>query len=198
MTAPRLARSWSRFRRAQSHLGGIFAVCRLGEPFRRYTRAWETRSLAFVSQPSVRLSRFLALALSGCPQRQPVGELGPPAMLEGCFQIGLTVAVRCSRFPFGPCAGLSGGAAWRGAAIGAAVGLGGVVVLVLSGSRTAATSPRAWLPSSSTLIGPGAAAESGRVSSITARARGLTGPTVSARARAPSHAVDRRSHEGGR
>ena len=66
------------------------------------------------------------------PNGKAFGALGPPAMLEGCFQIGLTVAVPMlvlavlamrRSFP--------SGAAWRGAALGAACGLGGVLVLVL-------------------------------------------------------------------
>jgi hypothetical protein len=53
-------------------------------------------------------------------------------MLEGCFQIGLTVAIPMlilaavamrRSFP--------SGAGWRGAALGAACGLGAIVVLVL-------------------------------------------------------------------
>jgi hypothetical protein len=75
---------------------------------------------------------FILLALFWLPPNgKAIGALGPPAMLEGCFQIGLTVAVPMlvlsvwairRSFP--------SGAAWRGAALGAACGLGGVVVLV--------------------------------------------------------------------
>jgi hypothetical protein len=76
---------------------------------------------------------FLLLALFWLPPNgKPFGHVGPPAMLEGCFQIGLTVAAPMlflsawamrRAFP--------SGAVWRGAALGAACGLGGVVVLVL-------------------------------------------------------------------
>lgn len=76
---------------------------------------------------------FILLALFWPPPNgKSFGALGPPAMLEGCFQIGLTVAIPMllvsvwamrRSFP--------SGSAWRGAALGAACGLGGVVVLVL-------------------------------------------------------------------
>jgi len=76
---------------------------------------------------------FLVLALFWLPPNgKSFGDLGPPAMLEGCFQIGLTVA-----FPmlvlsvFAMRRAFPSGAGWRGAALGAACGLGGVVVLVL-------------------------------------------------------------------
>ena len=76
---------------------------------------------------------FMILALVWLPPNgKAVGALGPPAMLEGCFQIGVTVAmpmvllsVWAMRRSF------PSGAAWRGAALGAACGFGGVVVLVL-------------------------------------------------------------------
>ena len=75
---------------------------------------------------------FVLLALFWLPPNgKPIGDLGPPAMLEGCFQIGLTVAapmaflaVWAMRRSFPTVAG------WRGAALGAAAGLSGVVVLV--------------------------------------------------------------------
>jgi hypothetical protein len=85
--------------------------------------------IAAVGAPLV----FMVLALFWLPPNgKPVGHLGPPAMLESCFQIGLTVVVPMlvfsvwamrRSFPSGP--------GWRGAALGAACGLGGVVVLVL-------------------------------------------------------------------
>jgi hypothetical protein len=76
---------------------------------------------------------FMVLALFWLPPNgKPLGDVGPPAMLEGCFQIGITVAmpmlliaVWAMRRSF------PSGAGWRGAALGAACGLGGVVVLVL-------------------------------------------------------------------
>lgn len=75
---------------------------------------------------------FMVLALVWLPPNgKSFGDIGPPGMLEGCFQIGLTVAapmailaVLAMRHAF------PSGAAWRGAALGAACGLGGVVVLV--------------------------------------------------------------------
>jgi hypothetical protein len=75
---------------------------------------------------------FVLLALFWLPSNgKPFGDVGPPAMLEGCFQIGLTVAapmvllaVWAMRRSF------PSGAVWRGAPLGAAAGLGGVVVLV--------------------------------------------------------------------
>jgi hypothetical protein len=76
---------------------------------------------------------FLVLALIWLPPNgKPFGDLGPPAMLEGCFQIGLTVAVPMLLFSvWAMRRSFPSGAAWRGAALGAACGLGGVVVLVL-------------------------------------------------------------------
>jgi hypothetical protein len=75
---------------------------------------------------------FVLLALVWLPPNgKSFGALGPPAMLEGCFEIGLTVAAPMvvlalwamrRAFP--------SGAIWRGAALGAACGLGGVAVLV--------------------------------------------------------------------
>ncbi|MET0592170.1 MAG: NrsF family protein [Polyangiaceae bacterium] len=75
---------------------------------------------------------FMVLALLWLPPNgKSFGAVGPAGMLEGCFQIGLTVAAPMAllavlamrrAFPTG--------AAWRGAALGAACGLGGVVVLV--------------------------------------------------------------------
>jgi len=76
---------------------------------------------------------FLVLALFWLPPNgKPIGDLGPPAMLEGCFQIGLTVAVPMLVFAVAAMRrAFPSGAGWRGAALGAACGLGGVVVLVL-------------------------------------------------------------------
>lgn len=76
---------------------------------------------------------FMLLALFWLPPNgKPFGDVGPPAMLESCFHIGLTVAM-----PMLLVAGWAmrrsfpSGAGWRGAALGAACGLGGVVVLLL-------------------------------------------------------------------
>jgi hypothetical protein len=76
---------------------------------------------------------FISLALLWLPPNgKPLGALGPPAMLEGCFQIGLTVAVPMLLFSvWAMRRSFPSGATWRGAALGAACGLGGVLVLVL-------------------------------------------------------------------
>ena len=76
---------------------------------------------------------FISLALFWLPPNgKAFGDLGPPAMLEGCFQIGLTVAVPMLLFTvWAVRRSFPSGAGWRGAALGAACGLGGVVVLVL-------------------------------------------------------------------
>ena len=76
---------------------------------------------------------FVSLALFWVPPNgKAFGALGPPAMLEGCAQIGLTVAVPMLLLAvWAVRRSFATGAAWRGAALGAACGLGGVVVLVL-------------------------------------------------------------------
>jgi hypothetical protein len=76
---------------------------------------------------------FVLLALFWLPPNgKAFGALGPPAMLEGCFQIGLTVAVPMTFFAvLAMRRSFPSGAVWRGAALGAACGLGGIVVLVL-------------------------------------------------------------------
>jgi hypothetical protein len=77
---------------------------------------------------------FALLALFWLPPngKPAFADLGPPAMLEGCFQIGLTVAVPMLLLSvFGLRRSFPAGASWRGAALGAACGLGGVVVLLL-------------------------------------------------------------------
>ena len=76
---------------------------------------------------------FMVLALFWLPPNgKAFGDVGPPAMLEGCFQIGLTVAVPMLVLAVGAIRrSFPSGAGWRGAALGAACGLGGVVVLVL-------------------------------------------------------------------
>ena len=76
---------------------------------------------------------FMVLALLWLPPNgKPFGDIGPPAMLEGCFQIGLTVAMPMLILAVGAVRrSFPSGAVWRGAALGAACGLGGVVVLVL-------------------------------------------------------------------
>ena len=76
---------------------------------------------------------FLFLALFWLPPNgKSFGDVGPPAMLEGCFQIGLTVAMPMLILAVGAMRrSFPSGAGWRGAALGAACGLGGVVVLVL-------------------------------------------------------------------
>jgi hypothetical protein len=76
---------------------------------------------------------FMVLALFWLPPNaKPFGDVGPPAMLEGCFQIGLTVAIPMLLLAVAAMRrSFPSGAIWRGAALGAACGLGGVVVLVL-------------------------------------------------------------------
>jgi hypothetical protein len=76
---------------------------------------------------------FVVLALFWLPSNaKPFGDVGPPAMLEGCFQIGLTVAIPMLLLAVAAMRrSFPSGAMWRGAALGAACGLGGVVVLVL-------------------------------------------------------------------
>ena len=76
---------------------------------------------------------FIVLALFWLPPNgKPFGDVGPPAMLEGCFQIGMTVAIPMLLLAVAAIRrSFPSGAVWRGAALGAACGLGGVVVLVL-------------------------------------------------------------------
>ena len=75
---------------------------------------------------------FVVLALFWLPPNgKPLGDVGPPAMLEGCFRIGLTVAVPMVLLAvWAVRRSFPAGAGWRGAALGAGAGLGGVVVLV--------------------------------------------------------------------
>ena len=77
---------------------------------------------------------FVLLGLLWLPPhgKPAIGALGPPDMLEGCFQIGLTVAVPTLLLAvWAMRRAFPAGAAWRGAALGAACGLGAVIVLLL-------------------------------------------------------------------